>query len=105
MIRTRWLRAGRYMVDSNSAQMRGEEVSDGTVDAPLVVGTDEAVARIVEGHIRHLLLAFLQRGDELLALSDGNARIAGAVRDQHRGGDAIDAMDRRDAREQRSVAF
>src|SRR5271165_45903 len=99
MIRTRWLRLGRYIVDSSSAQMRGEEVSDGTVDTSPVVGADETVAGIVEGQVCHRLLAFLQGGDELLALADRHARIARPVRDQYWSGDAIDAMDRRDARE------
>ncbi len=77
--------------------MGREELGDGTIDAASVVRADEAVTGIVEGQVRHLLLAPLQSGDVLLALADWDTRIARAMRNQHRGGDPIDTMDRRDA--------
>src|SRR6476659_2482217 len=85
--------------------MRREEIRDGAIDPTPVVGPDEAVPRVIEGEVGDLLLALLQRGNELLAFADGNPRIAMAVRNEHRRGDAVDAMDWRDAREQRRIAL
>jgi hypothetical protein len=85
--------------------MHGEEFGDGGVDAAPVVGTDGVVTGVVEGQVLDWLLTFLQCRDELLAFADWYARVTRSVRYQHWRADAIDAMDRRDAREQFGVAL
>src|SRR3954451_14742884 len=107
MISTRWLRPGMYMTVScsASAQMHGEELGDGGIDATPVIRANETVAGVIEREIGHRLLPLAQRGDDLFAFADRHAWIARPVGDQHRSPHAVHAMDRRDACEQFAVAL
>lgn len=74
--------------------MLGEELLSGTVEREPVLGLYEAVALVGEQHVGVLEALVLHGGDDLLRLCLLDAGVVGALPDEDRDADVVDARER-----------